>query len=86
MASFVFVPGAGGMAWHWHRAVPLIRAARHEPIAVELPGDNRHAGLAVYADIVTRAVAERSDVVLVAQSLAGFSYSASSNRLWSSIE
>jgi pimeloyl-ACP methyl ester carboxylesterase len=72
MASFVLVPGAGGMAWYWHRTVPLIRAAGHEPIAVELPGDDRHAGLAVYADIVIRAIAERSDVVLVAQSLAGF--------------
>ena len=72
MATFVFVPGAGGMAWYWHRVVPLIRAAGHEPIAVELPGDDRHAGLAVYADIVIRAIAERSDVVLVAQSLAGF--------------
>jgi pimeloyl-ACP methyl ester carboxylesterase len=72
MASFVLVPGAGGMAWYWHRAVPLIRAAGHEPIAVELPGDDRHAGLAIYAEIVIRAIAERSDVVLVAQSLAGF--------------
>ena len=72
MASFALVPGAGGMAWYWHRVVPLIRAAGHEPIAVELPGDDRHAGLAVYAGIVIRAIAERDDVVLVARSLAGF--------------
>ena len=72
MASFVLVPGAGGMAWYWHRVVPLIRAAGHEPIAVDLPGDDRHAGLAAYVDIVSRAIAERSDVILVAQSLAGF--------------
>ena len=72
MASFVLVPGAGGMAWYWHRAVQLIRAAGHEPIAVDLPGDDEHAGLAAYADIVIRAIAERSDVILVAQSLAGF--------------
>jgi len=72
MTSFVLIPGAGGVAWYWHRAVPLIRAAGHEPIAVDLPGDDRRAGLATYADIVIRAIAERSDVVLVAQSLAGF--------------
>jgi len=72
MAAFVLVPGAGGMAWYWHRTVPLIRAAGHEPIAVDLPGDDRQAGLATYADIVIRAIAERSDVILVAQSLAGF--------------
>jgi pimeloyl-ACP methyl ester carboxylesterase len=72
MASFVLIPGAGGMAWYWHRVVPLIRAAGHEPIAVDLPGDDRHAGLAAYADIVIRAIEERSDVILVAQSLAAF--------------
>src|ERR1700690_4352569 len=57
MASFVLVPGAGGMAWYWHRAVPLIRMAGHEPIAVDLPGDDKHAGLAAYADIVIRSLA-----------------------------
>jgi pimeloyl-ACP methyl ester carboxylesterase len=72
MASFVLVPGAGGMAWYWHRVVPLIRAAGHEAIAVDLPGDDRQAGLAAYAEIVVRAIAARSDVILVAQSLAGF--------------
>jgi pimeloyl-ACP methyl ester carboxylesterase len=72
MASFLLVPGAGGMAWYWHRVVPLIRAAGHEAIAVDLPGDDERAGLAVYADIVIAAIAERTDVILVAQSLAGF--------------
>jgi pimeloyl-ACP methyl ester carboxylesterase len=73
MATFVLVPGAGGMAWYWHRVAPLIRASGHEPVAVDLPGDDRHAGLAAYADIVVRSIAERADdVILVAQSLAGF--------------
>jgi hypothetical protein len=40
MASFVLIPGAGGMAWYWQRVVPLIRAAGHEPIAVDRPGDD----------------------------------------------
>lgn len=72
MASFLLVPGAGGMAWYWHRVVPLIRAAGHEAIAVDLPGDDKRAGLAAYANIVIGAIAERTDVILVAQSLAGF--------------
>ena len=72
MASFVLVPGAGGMAWYWHRVVPLLRAAGHDAIAVDLPGDDRRAGLADYADIVIRASEGQSDIVLVAQSLAGF--------------
>src|ERR1700752_1814888 len=46
MASFVLVPGAGGMAWYWHRVVPLLRAAGHEAIAVDLPGDDRQGGVA----------------------------------------
>ena len=72
MAPFVLIPGAGGMAWYWHRAAALIRAAGHEPIAIDLPGADSNAGLSAYADIVVSAIAERSDVVLVAQSLAGF--------------
>ncbi|WP_354095989.1 alpha/beta hydrolase [Bradyrhizobium sp. RT10b] len=39
---------------------------------VDLPGDDRNSGLAAYAEIVVRAIAERSGVILVAQSLAGF--------------
>jgi len=38
---------------------PLIRAAGHEAIAVDLLGDDRNSGLAVYADIVIRAIAKR---------------------------
>jgi pimeloyl-ACP methyl ester carboxylesterase len=72
MARFVLVPGAGGMASYWRCVAPVLRAAGHEPIAVDLPGGDRRAGLAAYADIVVRAIGERDDVVLVAQSLAGF--------------
>jgi pimeloyl-ACP methyl ester carboxylesterase len=72
MTSFILVPGAGGMAWYWHRVLPLVQAAGHEAIAVDLPGDDKYAGLAAYAEIVITAIAERSDVILVAQSLAGF--------------
>jgi len=72
MAFFVLVPGAGGMAWYWHRVVPLLGSAGHKATAVDLPGDDRNAGLVVYAEIVISAIAEQRDVILVAQSLAGF--------------
>jgi pimeloyl-ACP methyl ester carboxylesterase len=72
MASFVLVPGAGGMAWYWHRVVPLLHAAGHEAIAIDLPGDDSRAGLTTYADIAVGAIGQRRDVILVAQSLAGF--------------
>jgi pimeloyl-ACP methyl ester carboxylesterase len=72
MASFVLIPGAGGMAWYWHRVVPLIQAANHEPVAVDLPGDDGRYGLATYADRVVHAIGARPDVILVAHSLGGF--------------
>jgi pimeloyl-ACP methyl ester carboxylesterase len=70
--TFVLVPGAGGAAWYWHRVVPLLRAAGHEAIAVDLPGDDPHAGLPEYARLVAAAIDGRPDVELVAQSLGGF--------------
>src|SRR5271165_6722324 len=72
MASFVLIPGAGGMAWYWHRVVPLLERANHEAIAVDLPGEDALAGLDAYTDAVVRAIGARTDVVLVAQSLGGF--------------
>lgn len=72
MSNFILIPGAGGVAWYWHRVVPLLREAGHEAIAVDLPGDNESAGLPEYARLVTEAISGRGDVVLVAQSLGGF--------------
>lgn len=70
--TFVLIPGAGGAAWYWHRVVPLLREAGHEAIAVDLPGDDPQAGLPEYARLVTAAIDGRQGVVLVAQSLGGF--------------
>ena len=72
--TFILVPGAGGVAWYWHRVVPLLRAAGHEAIAVDLPGDDPTAGLPEYTRLVSAAIAgrEHEDVVLVAHSLGGF--------------
>ena len=71
-ASFVLIPGAGGMAWYWHRVAPLLEQAHRDAIVIDLPGDDVNAGLDDYADIVVRAIGERSNVILVAQSLGGF--------------
>ncbi|KRB47159.1 alpha/beta fold hydrolase [Terrabacter sp. Root181] len=72
MTTFALVPGAGGAAWYWHRVVPLIEEAGHEAVAVELPADDPDAGLPEYADLVTSAVEGRDDVVVVGQSMGGF--------------
>ena len=34
---FVFIPGAGGMAWYWGRVVDLLAARQYEAIPVDLP-------------------------------------------------
>jgi pimeloyl-ACP methyl ester carboxylesterase len=72
MSTFVLIPGAGGAAWYWHRVAPGLRAAGHDAIAVDLPGADESAGLPEYADAVVAAAGGRDDVVLVAQSMGGF--------------
>ena len=72
MTTFVLVPGAGGAAWYWHRVVPLLEAAGHDAVAVDLPGDDPDEGLPEYAARIVAAVEGRDDVVVVAQSMGGF--------------
>src|SRR5262245_39410151 len=72
MSTFVLIPGAGGVAWYWHRVVPLLEKAGHEAIAVDLPGDDERKGLYAYADIVVDSIGHRTNINLVAQSLGGF--------------
>jgi predicted alpha/beta hydrolase family esterase len=72
MSRFVLIPGAGGAAWYWHRVVDLLRQACHEASAVDLPGDDPAAGLPEYTATVVEAIGGHEDVVLVAQSLGGF--------------
>jgi hypothetical protein len=72
VSTLVLIPGAGGAAWYWHRVVPLLQEAGHEAIAVDLPGDDELAGLPEYTRLVVSAIGDRDDVVLVAQSLGGF--------------
>jgi pimeloyl-ACP methyl ester carboxylesterase len=73
MATYVLIPGAGGDAWYWHRVVPELQARGHEALAVALPAGDDRAGWNEYVDAISRAIDGRSRVVLVAQSLAGFS-------------
>jgi pimeloyl-ACP methyl ester carboxylesterase len=73
MATYVLIPGAGGEAWYWHRAVRELQARGHEALAVGLPASDDRAGWTEYADAIVTAVDGRNRVILVAQSLAGFS-------------
>src|ERR1039457_733119 len=72
LRTYVLIPGAGGAAWYWNRVVPLLQEAGHEAIAVDLPGDDERAGLPEYVRLAVDAIGDRDDVVIVAQSLGGF--------------
>jgi pimeloyl-ACP methyl ester carboxylesterase len=69
---FVLLPGAGGAAWYWHRVVPLLERAKHEVLAIDLPGDDPRSGIRAYAKLVITAIGKRRDVTLVAQSMGAF--------------
>ena len=81
MATYVLIPGAGGDAWYWHRVVPELEAHGHEVVPVTLPAGDEKAGWSEYVDAIVSAVGDRTDLVLVAQSLAGFSAPMVSERL-----
>jgi len=72
MATYVLIPGAGSDSSYWRLVEPELRARGHDVVAVDLPNDDDSAGLAEYADTVVAAVGDRGDVILVAQSLGGF--------------
>jgi pimeloyl-ACP methyl ester carboxylesterase len=72
MATYMLIHGAGSDSWYWHLVVPELGARGHDVVAVDLPCEDDSAGLRDYADAVVRAVGGRSKLILVAQSLAGF--------------
>ena len=72
MATYVLIHGSGSDSWYWHLVVPRLQRRGHDVVAVDLPCDDDSAGLAEYADTVVAATGDRRDVILVAQSLAGF--------------
>ena len=72
MATFALVPGAGGDPWEWHLLVRELESRGHDAVAVTLPAGDDQAGWREYADAVVSAIDGRRDVVVVAQSLAGF--------------
>lgn len=75
MATHVLLHGAASDSWYWHLVVPDLRERGHDVVAVDLPCDDGAAGFPEYADTVVDAVGRVGDdthLVVVAQSLAGF--------------
>jgi pimeloyl-ACP methyl ester carboxylesterase len=72
MATFVLIHGAGDVGWYWHLVEAELRERGHDVLAPDLPCDDDSAGLTEYAESVVDAIGDRSDLVVVAQSLGAF--------------
>jgi pimeloyl-ACP methyl ester carboxylesterase len=72
MLTYVLVHGSGADAWYWHRVVPELRARGHDAVTPDLPTADDSAGLDEYADVIVDAIGDRRDLIVVAQSLGGF--------------
>lgn len=70
--TYALIHGAGSDSWYWHRVVPELRGRGHDVVAPDLPSDDDSAGLSEYADTIIRAIGDRPGLILVAQSMAGF--------------
>lgn len=72
MATFVLIHGAGDVGWYWHLVEAELRERGHDTVAPDLPCDDDSAGLPEYVDAVAQAIGDRTDLVVVAQSLGAF--------------
>ena len=73
-------PGAGGGPAYWYRVTPLLERAGHAVVPVALP-NQPGATLADQAEAIVTAAGPAERVVLVAQSMAGFSAPLACDRL-----
>jgi pimeloyl-ACP methyl ester carboxylesterase len=72
MATFVLIPGAGGHAAYWNRLIPELEIRGHRAIAVDIEENDPSMDLDGFATVVEAAMGDYADVILVAQSLGGF--------------
>src|SRR5215467_8471568 len=72
VATLVLIPGAGGHAAYWNRLIPELETRGHVAIAVDIEEDHPSMDLDGFAAVVEAAMGDYTDVILVAQSLGGF--------------
>jgi pimeloyl-ACP methyl ester carboxylesterase len=72
MATYVLIHGSGDVGWYWHLVEAELRERHHDVVAPDLPCEEDSAGLPEYADTVIQAIGDRTDLVVVAQSLGAF--------------
>jgi len=72
MTTYVLIHGASSDSWYWHLVTPRLTALGHDVVAPDLPSDDDRAGFAEYTDAVIDAIGDRRELIVVAQSMAGF--------------
>ena len=72
MSTFLLIHGAGDVGWYWHLVEAELRERGHDVVAPDLPCDDDSAGLPEYTDAAIEAIGDPADLVVVAQSLGGF--------------
>jgi pimeloyl-ACP methyl ester carboxylesterase len=72
IATYALIHGAADSGWYWHLVAAELRERGHDAIAPDLPCDDDAAGFPEYAETVVEAIGDRTEVVVVAQSLGGF--------------
>ena len=81
MATFVLLPGAGSDSWYWHLVTPLLKAAGHDVVAVDLPVDDPGSGLDEYAQAAIDAIGTMTELVVVGQSMGAYTAAMVAQRL-----
>jgi pimeloyl-ACP methyl ester carboxylesterase len=66
------IHGAGDVGWYWHLVKAELCRRGHDLVVMNLPVDDDSAGLSEYADVVVEAIGDRRELVVVAQSFAGY--------------
>jgi pimeloyl-ACP methyl ester carboxylesterase len=79
--TYVLIHGGGDVGASWDLLAGRLRALGHDVVAPDLPSEDESAGLAEYADAVAEAVGDRTGLVVVAQSLGGFTAGLVADRL-----
>src|ERR1700755_1765440 len=72
MATIALIHGGGDSASSWGPVFLQLRELDHTPVAINLPSEDPAASWPQYADAVAASVRGKSDIVVVAQSLGGF--------------
>lgn len=77
MAHFLFLHGSWHAAWCWHKVLPLIEAAGHSAVAIDLPGRGKapamspFVGLGTMVDAANAALAPDGKTIVVVHSRNG---------------